>query len=153
MREIFQKHPKLSSIWVSCNMSEILIVTALGCWCLLLLLIPCKYPFSWPSHMMYVPSLALGLVQGDVTVMQANALPEGFKENIISNRDWGRYPQPYAINPYPVCVSAGCILSINIPHWRWDWFYNNIAFNHLDICAALMYSICFASYKLNCKRN
>jgi len=102
-REIFQNIQKFVIYLVSCNMSEILIVTALGLFVPAATLIPLQILFLNIVTDVF-PALALGLGRGDVTVMQRP--PRGFKENIISTRDW------VVISTYALTLTLSVILAV-----------------------------------------
>lgn len=102
-REIFQNIQKFVIYLVSCNMSEILIVTALGLFVPAATLIPLQILFLNIVTDVF-PALALGLGRGDVTVMQRP--PRGFKENIISTRDW------VVISAYALTLTLSVILAV-----------------------------------------
>ncbi|TXE13700.1 cation-translocating P-type ATPase [Algoriphagus aquimarinus] len=102
-REIFQNIQKFVIYLVSCNMSEILIVTALGLFVPAATLIPLQILFLNIVTDVF-PALALGLGRGDLTVMQRP--PRGFKENIISTRDW------IVISAYALTLTLSVILAV-----------------------------------------
>jgi Ca2+-transporting ATPase len=102
-REIFQNIQKFVIYLVSCNMSEILIVTALGLFVPAATLIPLQILFLNIVTDVF-PALALGLGRGDLTVMQRP--PRGFKENIISTRDW------FVISAYALTLTLSVILAV-----------------------------------------
>lgn len=102
-REIFQNIQKFVIYLVSCNMSEILIVTVLGLFVPAATLIPLQILFLNIVTDVF-PALALGLGRGDLTVMQRP--PRGFKENIISNRDW------VVISTYALTLTLSVILAV-----------------------------------------
>jgi len=84
-REIFQNIQKFVIYLVSCNLSEILIVTLLGFIAPASTLLPLQILFLNMVTDVF-PALALGVGEGDKTVMEKP--PRGFKKNIITNRDW-----------------------------------------------------------------
>lgn len=121
-REIFQNIQKFVIYLVSCNMSEILIVTALGVFVPAATLIPLQILFLNIVTDVF-PALALGLGRGDVTVMQRP--PRGFKENIISTRDW------FVISAYALTLTLSVILAVLYTKYyitEDEIVLNNIAF-------------------------
>jgi Ca2+-transporting ATPase len=121
-REIFQNIQKFVIYLVSCNMSEILIVTALGVFVPAATLIPLQILFLNLVTDVF-PALALGLGRGDVTVMQRP--PRGFKENIISNRDW------VVISAYALTLTLSVLVAVLYTKYyitEDEIVLNNIAF-------------------------
>jgi len=102
-REIFQNIQKFVIYLVSCNMSEILIVTTLGLFVPAATLLPLQILFLNIVTDVF-PALALGLGRGDITVMQRQ--PRGFKENIISTRDW------VVISAYALTLTLSVVLAV-----------------------------------------
>lgn len=86
-REIFQNIQKFVVYLVSCNLSEIFIVTTLGFIAPASTLLPLQILFLNMVTDIF-PALALGLGKGDETVMQRP--PRDPKLLIISNKDWLR---------------------------------------------------------------
>ncbi len=84
-RAIFQNIQKFVIYLVSCNLSEIFIVTALGFIDPASTLLPLQILFLNMVTDVF-PALALGLGKGDKTVMKNP--PKNPEEAIISNRDW-----------------------------------------------------------------
>ncbi len=84
-REIFQNIQKFVIYLVSCNLSEIFIVTTLGFFVPASTLLPLQILFLNMVTDVF-PALALGLGSGDKTVM--NRPPRDPKDLIVSNRDW-----------------------------------------------------------------
>ena len=84
-REIFQNIQKFVIYLVSCNLSEILIVTTLGFIAPASTLLPLQILFLNMVTDVF-PALALGVGEGDKTVM--NRPPRSSGKNIITNRDW-----------------------------------------------------------------
>lgn len=84
-REIFQNIQKFVIYLVSCNLSEIFIVTALGFFVPASTLLPLQILFLNMVTDVF-PALALGLGSGDKTVMDRP--PRNPKSLIVSNRDW-----------------------------------------------------------------
>lgn len=84
-RAIFQNIQKFVIYLVSCNLSEIFIVTALGFIAPASTLLPLQILFLNMVTDVF-PALALGLGKGDKTVMKKP--PKNPEEAIISNRDW-----------------------------------------------------------------
>jgi len=102
-REIFQNIQKFVIYLVSCNLSEIFIVTSLG------FLAPASTLF--PLQILYLnivtdvfPALALGVGKGDETVMDKP--PRYPKKDIITNRNW------IAIALYSVAMTSAVILAV-----------------------------------------
>jgi P-type Ca2+ transporter type 2C len=121
-REIFQNIQKFVIYLVSCNMSEILIVTVLGVFVPAATLIPLQILFLNIVTDVF-PALALGLGRGDLTVMQRP--PRGFKENIISTRDW------FVISAYALTLTLSVILAVLYTKYyitEDEIVLNNIAF-------------------------
>jgi Ca2+-transporting ATPase len=102
-REIFQNIQKFVIYLVSCNMSEILIVTALGLFVPAAILIPLQILFLNIVTDVF-PALALGLGRGDITVMKRP--PRGFNENIISGKDW------IIISAYALTLTLSVIVAV-----------------------------------------
>ncbi|MBL7872555.1 MAG: cation-translocating P-type ATPase [Cyclobacteriaceae bacterium] len=84
-REIFQNIQKFVVYLVSCNLSEIFIVTALGFITPAATLLPLQILFLNMVTDVF-PALALGLGKGDRTVMENP--PRDPKHPIVSNRNW-----------------------------------------------------------------
>jgi Ca2+-transporting ATPase len=84
-REIFQNIQKFVTYLVSCNLSEIFIVTTLGFFAPASTLLPLQILFLNMVTDVF-PALALGLGSGDKTVMDRP--PRDPKNLIVSNKDW-----------------------------------------------------------------
>ncbi len=84
-REIFQNIQKFVVYLVSCNLSEIFIVTTLGFIAPAATLLPLQILFLNMVTDVF-PALALGLGKGDKTVMERP--PRDAKHLIVSNKDW-----------------------------------------------------------------
>ncbi len=84
-REIFQNIQKFVVYLVSCNLSEIFIVTALGFVAPAATLLPLQILFLNMVTDVF-PALALGLGKGDKTVMDRP--PRAPKDLIVSNKGW-----------------------------------------------------------------
>jgi P-type Ca2+ transporter type 2C len=84
-REIFQNIQKFVIYLVSCNLSEIFIVTALGFVAPAATLLPLQILFLNMVTDVF-PALALGLGKGDKTVMERP--PRDPKNLIVSNKNW-----------------------------------------------------------------
>ncbi len=84
-REIFRNIQKFVIYLVSCNLSEILIVTALGFLAPASTLLPLQILFLNMVTDVF-PALALGLGKGDETVM--NRPPRKADRLIVSNKSW-----------------------------------------------------------------
>lgn len=102
-REIFQNIQKFVIYLVSCNLSEILIVTTLGFFAPASTLLPLQILFLNMVTDIF-PALALGLGSGDKTVM--NRPPRDPKELIISNRDWGK------VSLYAAAMTIAIIIAV-----------------------------------------
>lgn len=85
-RVIFQNIQKFVIYLVSCNLSEIFIVTTLGFIAPASTLLPLQILFLNMVTDVF-PALALGLGKGDKTIMEQP--PKDPKADIISNRKWG----------------------------------------------------------------
>jgi P-type Ca2+ transporter type 2C len=133
-REIFQNIQKFVIYLVSCNMSEILIVTVLGVFVPAATLIPLQILFLNIVTDVF-PALALGLGRGDLTVMQRP--PRGFKENIISTRDW------FVISAYALTLTLSVILAVLYTKYyitEDEIVLNNIAFITLSFNMSSLHS-------------
>ncbi|MDP1689794.1 MAG: cation-transporting P-type ATPase, partial [bacterium] len=84
-RTIFQNIQKFVIYLISCNMSEIFIVTILGFLAPASTLLPLQILFLNMVTDVF-PALALGLGKGDKTIMEVP--PKDPKKDIISNRNW-----------------------------------------------------------------
>lgn len=84
-REIFNNIKKFVIYLVSCNLSEIFIVTALGFLAPASTVLPLQILFLNMVTDVF-PALALGLGKGDKTVMKIP--PRNPKEDIVTNKDW-----------------------------------------------------------------
>ncbi|MES2798021.1 MAG: cation-translocating P-type ATPase [Bacteroidota bacterium] len=84
-RAIFQNIRKFVIYLVSCNLSEIFIVTLLGFMAPAAVLLPLQILFLNMITDVF-PALALGLGKGDKNVMQIP--PRSSKNDIIDNKDW-----------------------------------------------------------------
>jgi len=84
-REIFQNIQKFVIYLVSCNLSEIFIVTTIGLFAPASTLLPLQILFLNMVTDVF-PALALGLGSGDKTVMDRP--PKDSQNLIVSNRDW-----------------------------------------------------------------
>jgi len=102
-REIFQNIQKFVVYLVSCNLSEIFIVTALGFISPAVTLLPLQILFLNMVTDVF-PALALGLGNGDKTVMDRP--PRDPKNLIVSNKDW------IAIGLYALSITFACIAAV-----------------------------------------
>jgi len=102
-REIFQNIQKFVIYLVSCNLSEILIVTTLGFMAPASTLLPLQILFLNMITDVF-PALALGLGKGDKTVMLKQ--PRDSKKDIVSKRDW------VIITIYAVIMSLAVIAAV-----------------------------------------
>ena len=84
-REIFNNIKKFVIYLVSCNLSEIFIVTVLGFLAPASTILPLQILFLNMVTDVF-PALALGLGKGDKTVMKVP--PRDPKEDIVTNKDW-----------------------------------------------------------------
>ena len=102
-REIFRNIKKFVIYLVSCNLSEIFIVTALGFIAPASVLLPLQILFLNMVTDVF-PALALGVGKGDKTVMDNP--PRDPKKNIITNSNW------IAISLYAVAISLSVIAAV-----------------------------------------
>lgn len=102
-REIFQNIQKFVIYLVSCNLSEILIVTTLGFIAPASTLLPLQILFLNMVTDVF-PALALGVGEGDKTVM--NKPPRSSGKNIITNRDW------FVISIYAALMTLSVIAAV-----------------------------------------
>jgi len=102
-REIFQNIQKFVIYLVSCNLSEIFIVTALGFIAPASTLLPLQILFLNMVTDVF-PALALGLGKGDTTVM--NRPPSDPKNRIVSNKDW------FTISLYSAAMTLAVIAAV-----------------------------------------
>ena len=102
-REIFQNIQKFVVYLVSCNLSEIFIVTALGFVAPEATLLPLQILFLNMVTDVF-PALALGLGKGNKTVMERP--PRDRKHLIVSNKDW------ITINLYAAVMTLSVIVAV-----------------------------------------
>lgn len=102
-REIFQNIQKFVVYLVSCNLSEIFVVTALGFIAPAATLLPLQILFLNMVTDVF-PALALGLGKGDKTVMERP--PRDPKNLIVSNKDW------VAIGLYSFLITVAVIAAL-----------------------------------------
>jgi P-type Ca2+ transporter type 2C len=102
-REIFQNIQKFVTYLVSCNLSEIFIVTALGFIVPAATLLPLQILFLNMVTDVF-PALALGLGKGDKTVMYRP--PRDPKNLIVSNKNW------IAIGLYSFLITVAVIAAV-----------------------------------------
>jgi Ca2+-transporting ATPase len=102
-REIFQNIQKFVIYLVSCNLSEILIVTTLGFLAPASTLLPLQILFLNMVTDVF-PALALGVGKGDKSVMDHP--PRDAKMDIISKRDW------ITISLYAAGMTLAVILAV-----------------------------------------
>jgi Ca2+-transporting ATPase len=102
-REIFQNIQKFVVYLVSCNLSEIFIVTTLGFVAPNSTLLPMQILFLNMVTDVF-PALALGLGKGDKTVMERP--PRDPKHRIVSNKDW------ITINLYAAAMTLSVIAAV-----------------------------------------
>jgi P-type Ca2+ transporter type 2C len=102
-REIFQNIQKFVIYLVSCNLSEIFIVTTLGFIAPAATLLPLQILFLNMVTDVF-PALALGLGKGDKTVMDRP--PRDPKNLIVSNKDW------VAIGLYSFLITVAVIAAL-----------------------------------------
>ena len=84
-REIYNNIKKFVTYLVSCNLSEILVVTTLGFLAPASTILPLQILFLNMVTDVF-PALALGLGKGDKTVMQVP--PRDSEEDIVTNKNW-----------------------------------------------------------------
>ena len=102
-REIFDNIQKFVIYLVSCNLSEIFIVTAMGFVAPASTILPLQILFLNMVTDVF-PALALGLGKGDKTVMDRP--PRGFDEDIVVNKDW------ISIGIYSLIITLSVILAV-----------------------------------------
>lgn len=102
-REIFQNIQKFVIYLVSCNLSEIMIVTTLGFIAPASTLLPLQILFLNMVTDVF-PALALGVGTGDKTVMDRP--PRDTKKGIISNRDW------FIISLYSLAMTIAVVVAV-----------------------------------------
>lgn len=102
-REIFQNIRKFVIYLVSCNLSEIFVVTALGFIASASTLLPLQILFLNMVTDVF-PALALGLGKGDETIMERR--PRDAKLPIVSNKDW------ITISIYSITMTFATLIAI-----------------------------------------
>ncbi|MBK9737581.1 MAG: cation-translocating P-type ATPase [Saprospiraceae bacterium] len=102
-REIFNNIKKFVIYLVSCNLSEIFIVTALGFYAPASTMLPLQILFLNIVTDVF-PALALGLGKGDKTVMTRP--PRSPKEDIITHQEWIR------IGWYAFIITISVVLAV-----------------------------------------
>ena len=102
-REIFDNIQKFVIYLVSCNLSEIFIVTAMGFVAPASTILPLQILFLNMVTDVF-PALALGLGKGDKSVMDRP--PRGFDEDIVANKDW------ISIGIYAFLITLSVILAV-----------------------------------------
>ena len=121
-RTIFQNIQKFVIYLVSCNLSEIFIVTILGFLAPASTLLPLQILFLNMVTDVF-PALALGVGSGDETVMEK--APRDPKKDIITNKNW------IAISLYALAMTLSVILAVIYCKQVFsvsDQVANNIAF-------------------------
>ena len=121
-REIFQNIQKFVVYLVSCNLSEIFIVTTLGFVAPNSTLLPMQILFLNMVTDVF-PALALGLGEGDKTVMTRP--PRDPKHLIVSNKDW------ITINLYAAAMTLSVIAAVFYCNYTISYdskILNNVAF-------------------------
>ncbi|MES2517389.1 MAG: cation-translocating P-type ATPase [Bacteroidota bacterium] len=121
-RAIFQNIQKFVIYLVSCNLSEIFIVTLLGFFAPAATLLPLQILFLNMVTDVF-PALALGLGEGDRNVMKNP--PRNPKKDIIDNKDW------LAIGLYALVITLSVIIAVfycKIILKTNDQIANNVAF-------------------------
>ena len=121
-REIFQNIQKFVVYLVSCNLSEIFIVTALGFIAPAATLLPLQILFLNMVTDVF-PALALGVGKGDETVMEKP--PRDPQKDIISKRNW------LVIALYSLAMTIAVIIAVlycKIAMGADDKIANNVAF-------------------------
>ncbi|MEO7216537.1 cation-transporting P-type ATPase [Mucilaginibacter sp.] len=121
-REIFQNIQKFVVYLISCNLSEIFIVTVLGIITPGATLLPLQILFLNMVTDIF-PALALGLGTGDKTVMKEP--PRDPKKNIITNKGW------LVIALYSAAITSAVVIAVvyckDVLHAD-DKVCNNVAF-------------------------
>jgi Ca2+-transporting ATPase len=102
-REIFNNIKKFVVYLVSCNLSEIFIVTALGFYAPASTVLPLQILFLNIVTDVF-PALALGLGKGDKTVMKRT--PRSPKEDIVTHKDWIK------IAWYALVITASVLIAV-----------------------------------------
>lgn len=102
-REIFRNIQKFVVYLVSCNLSEIFIVTVLGIVTPASTLLPLQILFLNMVTDIF-PALALGLGSGDKTLMLRP--PRDPKKNIVTNKKW------LVIGLYSIAITSAVILAV-----------------------------------------
>ena len=102
-REIFRNIQKFVIYLVSCNLSEIFIVTALGFIAPAATLLPLQLLFLNMVTDVF-PALALGVGKGDKTIMDNP--PRNPAKNIVTNKNW------IAIALYSAAITASVIIAV-----------------------------------------
>jgi len=121
-REIFNNIKKFVVYLVSCNLSEIFIVTALGFYAPASTVLPLQILFLNIVTDVF-PALALGMGKGDKTVMKRP--PRNPKEDIVTHKDWIKIAWYALIITLSVMLSViYCKLFITKDHQ----ILNNVAF-------------------------
>lgn len=126
-RAIFQNIQKFVIYLVSCNLSEILVVTVLGFFTHAVTLLPLQILFLNMVTDVF-PALALGLGKGDETVMDRP--PRDPKKALITNQKW------LIIVLYAVAMTITVILAVLYSEFMMpsdDQMINNIAFTTLAL--------------------
>lgn len=102
-REIFRNIQKFVIYLVSCNLSEIFIVTALGFTAPASTMLPLQILFLNMVTDIF-PALALGVGKGDTTIMDRP--PRNPAKNIITNKNW------IAIALYSAAITLAVIMAV-----------------------------------------
>ena len=124
-REIFKNIQKFVIYLVSCNLSEIFIVTAVGFFAPATALLPLQILFLNMVTDVF-PALALGVGKGDKTVMED--APRDPKIDIITNKNW------ITIALYAASITVAVILAMlycKVNFGADDQVQNNVAFTTL----------------------
>lgn len=139
-REIFNNIKKFVVYLVSCNLSEIFVVTLLGFLAPLSTIIPLQILFLNMVTDVF-PALALGLGTGDNNVMKVP--PRKAKEDIVNNKDWVRIVLFSALITLSVVASViYCRKYVSTDHV----ILNNVAFITLAF-SQLFHVFNMASFK------
>ncbi len=126
-REIFENIQKFVVYLISCNLSEIFIVTALGFIAPASTLVPLQILFLNMVTDVF-PALALGLGKGDDTVMKRP--PRDPKKDIITNKNW------FTISIYSLVITFSVIVAVLYCKYtitQDDQLLNNVAFITLTL--------------------
>lgn len=145
-REIFNNIKKFVVYLVSCNLSEIFIVTALGFYAPASTVLPLQILFLNLVTDVF-PALALGLGKGDKTVMKRP--PRSPNEEIVTHKDWKKIGWYATIITVSVMIAVMYCKKFITPDHQ---ILNNVAFVTLAF-AQLFHVFNMASPKSKLLRN